>query len=263
MLKSSNGTAYELSGPADAPVMVLIHGLGLCRHLWVDYLPEFNTQYRVLNYDLFGHGDSAPIPDTASLTVYSEQLASLLDDLQIDCVVIVGFSIGGMINRRFAVDHADKVSALVILNSPHDRGAEGQRLVEERAKMVADQGALATMDSALKRWFTPEFHTSHPQTLQKVVDWRKRVDKYSYTQVTWVFAAGVTELIMDELPIKVPTLVLTCENDSGSTPAMSDSIANQIPAAQVQIIPKLQHLGLLEQPAVFISAILNFLKKAQ
>jgi pimeloyl-ACP methyl ester carboxylesterase len=260
---ANNGSAYDLYGAADAPVIVLIHGLGLCRHLWADYLAALSDKYRVLNYDLYGHGDSLPSPEKASLAVYSEQLAQLMDELAISQAAIIGFSIGGMINRRFAIDHPNKVTALVILNSPHERGSKAQQLVEERATNVAKQGVLSTMEAALVRWFTAEFHLSHPQVLQQVLNWRLLADPSSYAQAAWVLAAGVTELCQDRIAVDAPALVLSCENDTGSTPAMSHGIAAQIDHAEIQIIPKLQHLGLLEQPKLFTQTILAFLAKAK
>ena len=134
MERASNGTCYSLTGPVDAPVIALIHGLGLDHQTWRDHTPVLAERYRVLNYDLFGHGKSAKAPTTPSLTVFSEQLVGLLDELQIDKAALVGFSLGGMINRRIAIDHPSRASALVILNSPHERDPEQQRLVEERAR---------------------------------------------------------------------------------------------------------------------------------
>ena len=151
-----NGTSYDLTGPVDAPVVVLIHGLGLCRDVFADILPAF-ADFRVLSYDLYGHGASAPPPNTASLTVYADQLAGLMGHLGIASAHIVGFSIGGMINRRFALDHPQLVKSLTILNSPHDRGTDAQAVVEARAKSVRDQGAFSTFDAALARWFTPAY----------------------------------------------------------------------------------------------------------
>ena len=58
-----------------------------------------------------------------------------------------------------------------------------------------------------------------------------------------------------------PSLVITCENDSGSTPAMSHAIAAEITGAETEIIPHLQHLGLMEAPDVFIAPILDFLQR--
>jgi (E)-2-((N-methylformamido)methylene)succinate hydrolase len=69
----------------------------------------------------------------------------------------------------------------------------------------------------------------------------------------------VVELIRPVPPITVPTLVMTCEHDSGSTPAMSYAIASEIPGAQTVIVPGLQHLGLIERPDLFTDAILRFM----
>jgi pimeloyl-ACP methyl ester carboxylesterase len=74
-----------------------------------------------------------------------------------------------------------------------------------------------------------------------------------------VLAAGVTELIRPAIPVNKPTLVMTCEHDSGSTPAMSHAIASEIPGAQTIIVPTLQHLGLIEQPSLFTGPIRSFL----
>lgn len=255
-----DGTHYEFYGREGVPFMVLIHGLGLCCDLWEPHLKALSQNYRVLNYDLYGHGKSAPPSQEASLSVYAKQLSDLMDDLKIEKAAIVGFSIGGMINRRFALDYPDKVSSLVILNSPHNRGEELQSQVEMRAKTVRDQGAMSTMQSALKRWFTPDY-LEMCEGAQKVMEWRKLVDPESYAQAAWVLANGVRELIAPAKPINAPTLVMTCENDSGSTPKMSHDIAAEIPGAQILIIPNLQHLGLMEDPNAFTDPITNFLER--
>ncbi len=256
-----DGTYYEVHGSERAPFMVLIHGLGLCCDLWEPHLKALSQDYHVLSYDLYGHGKSEPPPKEASLTVYAKQLADLMDHLKIEKAAIVGFSIGGMINRRFVLDYPEKVASLVILNSPHNRGEELQAQVETRAKTVRDQGAMSTMDSALKRWFTPDY-LEKGDGAEKVMAWRKIVDPESYAQAAWVLANGVRELIAPPTPIMAPTLVMTCENDTGSTPKMSHDIANEIAGSKTIIIPKLQHLGLMEEPTAFTNPILEFLERA-
>ena len=69
----------------------------------------------------------------------------------------------------------------------------------------------------------------------------------------------MVELIRPEPPLWHPTLVMTCENDSGSTPAMSRAIGGEIKDAGVVIVPRLQHMGLVEQPALFLAPIREFL----
>ncbi|MDH3693150.1 MAG: alpha/beta fold hydrolase [Gammaproteobacteria bacterium] len=259
MPKSRNGTAYQLSGPKNAPVVTLIHGIGINRHIWREYEPALSWSYRVLSYDLCGHGESVPPPARLSLTVFAKQLRELLDELYIERSALVGFSMGGMINRRFAMDYSERTSALVILNSPHERSPDAQKLVEGRATQTADGGPAATLLSSLERWFTPEFLATETDAVNEVRQWILSNDPQIYTQSRQVLAAGVIELIRPQPPISKPTLVITCEHDSGSTPAMAHGIAAEIKDAQTVIVPHLQHLGMMEQPSLFIEPIVNFL----
>ena len=259
MARSTTGTNYDLTGPTGAPVLVLVHGLGLTRATWDAFVPVFAEHYRVLTYDLCGHGESALAQEKPSLTVLSDQLAALLDELGITCACIIGFSLGGMINRRFAMDHPSRVTALVILNSPHERSPEAQRLVEERAAETGAGGPAATIKSTMERWFTPQFLQDAPEVVSKIRAWVLANDPDNYARHRQVLAGGVVELTRPRPPITAPTLVMTCEHDSGSPPSMSFAIASEIAAAETVIVPGLQHLGLIEQPDFFTEAILRFL----
>lgn len=257
---SPQGTAYNLTGPSAAPVVALIHGLGLTRRTWADHVAQLSGTYHVLTYDLCGHGETVPPVRTPSLTVLSGQLLDLMDHLHVSRAVLIGFSLGGMINRRFAMDHPDRVSALVILNSPHERSPDAQRLVEERAA-ASDTGPAATIEATLDRWFTPGFRTIHKDVVKRVRLSVLANDPGNFARHRQVLADGVRELIRPKPPITHPTLVMTCQNDTGSTPQMSCDIAAEIPGAQVQIIPALQHMGLIEQPTLFTGPIFDFLAR--
>ena len=228
--------------------------------LWDASLPMWAERHRAIRYDLYGHGESAPVPRTADLRLYAEAIVGLLDHLDIEQAHIVGFSIGGMINRRLALDFPERVASLAILNSPHDRGESAQQMVEERAATVRNQGPLSTMDDALKRWFTPGYLDAHPEHEEAVRRWRVASEPESYAQAVWVLANGVRELCGPANPIICPSLVITSEFDSGSTPAMTRSIAAEIPRAETLIVPTMQHLGLMQDPAAFVEPVLSFLK---
>jgi pimeloyl-ACP methyl ester carboxylesterase len=255
---SRNGSRYQISGDIDAPVIAFIHGLGLNRQIWNPYVSRFSHRYRVLSYDLFGHGETAAPPSKPDVTMFSEQLIDLMDELGIDQCAPVGFSLGGMINRRMAIDHPDRVSALAILNSPHERGDEAQALVEQRALDSAAGGPGATLDATIERWFTPEFRSANADFIEQVRGWVLANEPGVYALCRQVLAFGVVELIRPEPPITHPTLVMTCEYDSGSTPAMSQAIASEINGAQVIIVPELKHMGLAENEAFFINALAEF-----
>ncbi len=256
---AANGTAYEWFGPQDAPVVVLIHGLGLTRHTFEAMIPALAKNHRVLSYDLLGHGESASLGGQASLTRFSEQLHDLVHEFDIDHAALIGFSLGGMINRRFAMDYPNHVSALVVLNSPHERGAEAQAAVEARAADTQAGGPSANLDVTIARWFTPEFIKSSPKVIERIRSWVSANEPSDYAACRMVLASGVTELIHPHPPIAHPTLVLTCENDTGSTPSMSRGIASEIAGAEVHVVAHLQHLGLVEQPDLFVVPVIEFL----
>ena len=256
---SPNSTSYALGGNPDGPPLIFIHGLGLSRQTWDGFLPALEGEYRLITYDLFGHGESALPPTPPDLTLFSEQIISLMNHLGIKDAVMVGFSLGGMINRRIALDHPDRVAGLVILNSPHERGATEQAKVEERARMTAEEGISSTIEQTLTRWFTPDFIASNPAAVDKVRQGVLANQLDAYAACRYVLAAGVVELIRPSTPITAPTLVMTCAKDSGSTPAMSEAIASEIPASILSIIPALQHMGLVEQPKLFLEEMIPFL----
>ncbi len=270
-MKTQNGTAYRLIGADNAadnaPVVVLIHGLGLCSSLWDEYLDMLSTRFRVLIYDLYGHGASSPASVPLNLSVFTDQIVDLLDALAIDRVHLVGFSIGGMIGRKFATLHSHRLHSLVVMNSPHIRDPDAQRAVESRALAVAGQGALATMEAALERWFSSAYRANNPAALDAVRNWRLCADAGSYAESAWVLADGVKEFgEKGNYQGDYPCLVMTCENDSGSTPAMSRAIVADFGEdiggrAELRIIPDLRHLGLLERPDLFIAEIMRFLTK--
>jgi pimeloyl-ACP methyl ester carboxylesterase len=92
-----------------------------------------------------------------------------------------------------------------------------------------------------------------------VRQWVLANDHQSYAQCRLVLATGVIELIRPETPIDKPTLIITCENDSGSTPAMSHAIAAEIDGAETIVVPNLKHMGLVEKPELFTGPLIRFL----
>jgi len=259
---SARGTVYNMTGPPGASVVVLIHGLGLTQGTtWAAFVPALARHYRVLTYDLIGHGDTAPPRGPVTLSDLSNQIIALMDELDIGRAALVGFSLGGMINRRCAMDHPDRVVALAILNSPHERTPERQKMVEQQARDADAGGPAATIDAALARWFTREFASQSPEIVARIRETVLANNPVSYAALRLVLAEGVVELIRPVPPIAHPTLVMTCEDDSGSTPEMSQAIATEIHRAEMQIVAGLRHLGLIEQPQTFLAPLLDFLRR--
>ncbi|WP_336907348.1 alpha/beta fold hydrolase [Aestuariivirga sp.] len=258
---TSRGTAYESFGSGER-VIALVHGLGLNRHSWQWQVPALSRHFRVITFDLHGHGDSS-VPRTPSLTVFSEQLAELLDHLGIAKASVFGFSLGGMIARRFAMDHADMLEALGILHSAHARDKAAHDAIQARVVQAAQDGPAATVEAALSRWFTDGFRLSHPDMMDEVRRWILANRKDVYAPIYQVLVDGVTELVAPSPPITAPTLVMTGEEDYGNSPAMSRAIAAEIAGSELVILPGLRHMALAEAPELFNAKLLAFLSRVQ
>ncbi len=254
-----DGTAFWAEGTPGEPPVVFIHGLGLCSGIWDPFVSSLADNYSLIRYDLYGHGKSKAFAGNMTLSTLSSQLLAVIDHLEIKKACLVGFSLGGMINRRFALDFPGRVAGLAILNSPHERDSHMQDEVEERALEAQSGGPSATLQAALERWLTGEFIENNPECVKQICQWVLACDPDSYSQARQVLAFGVKELIRPQPSIQLPALVMTCENDTGSTPAMSRGIAAEISGAQLEIINGLKHLGLVEEPACFLEPLSRFL----
>ncbi len=255
-----NGTTYDLTGPEDAPVVALIHGLGLTRAVWQWLLPDLH-KFRVLTYDLIGHGETAPPEGEPTLKDLADQLAHLLDYLNIGKAAIVGFSLGGMIARRFAQDYPARTTALVVLHSAHKRTERQQAAILFRVAQAEEHGPEATVELALQRWYTEAAQASRPDLMDLTRAWILSNKRGVYVKLYRILAHGVDEIVAPTPPITVPTLVLTGDEDHGNNPDMSIAIATEIPRARLVILKGLRHMALAEDPQAVNRPVRDFLTK--
>lgn len=256
-----DGTAFELSGPRNAHVVVLIHGLGLNRACWQWTTPALSDVYRVLAYDLFGHGESVAPTETPSLSVFSQQLSDLLDHLGIASASIAGFSLGGMIARKTAQTSPLRVNNLIILHSPHQRAPDAQEAILKRVEMAREQGPSSTVEAALDRWFSQDFRHANPDLMDLVRSWVTANPIAIYHTIYRVLADGIDEITAPTPPISCPTLVITGDEDFGNGPEMTQAIAEEIAGAEALILPGLRHMALAEDPEAINLPIRRFLDK--
>lgn len=258
-LFADDGTAYEIDG--DGPPVVLAHGMGLRREMWDCQLPALAARFRVVRYDLLGHGESPHPGAFRTLDDLVAQLHRLMDHLALDRSALVGFSLGGMIVRGYAVAHPDRVSALAILNSPHDRSDGERAALLDRLALARRLGPGPTVDAALARWFTENFAANNPELLDRVRRWMEANDPDAYAAVYRVLAEDDAALATAIAAIRCPTLVFACEGDLGNSPDMARRMAALIPDAEVAILPALRHMALAEDPAAVSAILVPFLER--
>lgn len=256
-LKTPAGTSYLVEGRG-RPV-VLIHGVGLDKQMWGGQLVGLSSQYQVIAYDMLGHGDSAKPSPNACLKEYAGQLKELLDHLQLDAVTVIGFSMGGLVARAFALHHPNYLSGLVILNSVFNRTEAQRSGVQARTAEVERKGPAANVESALKRWFSEEYAASSPAQIEAVRDTVLSNDHHGYLKTYQLFASE-DNYMADQLgQIEVPTLVMTGELDPGSTPQMARDMAALIPQAEAEVLIDQRHMMPMESPKMVNDKLQAFL----
>ena len=254
-----DGTNFTLNGPNMAPVVVLIHGLGLNKDCWQWMIPDLTDSYRVLSYDLHGHGESNDPVTEPNLSLFSKQLKDLLDYCKIQKAVIIGFSLGGMVARRFAQDFPQKLQGMVILHSPHKRSNAAQAAILKRVDQARTLGPQSTVEAALERWFTDPFRKANQNLMDKIRQWVMANRKEVYHTIYKVLATGIDEIVKPNPAIISPSLVITGDQDFGNGPEMAFAIAAEIPGAKALVLPALRHMALAESPKAVNKPIRDFL----
>ncbi|WNW10028.1 alpha/beta fold hydrolase [Pseudomonas sp. DTU_2021_1001937_2_SI_NGA_ILE_001] len=254
------GTSYLTTGQGH-PV-VLIHGVGLNKEMWGGQIVGLSTNYRVIAYDMLGHGASPrPEPDTG-LPGYAEQLLELLDHLGIEHATVIGFSMGGLVARAFALHYPQRLAGLVILNSVFNRTPEQRAGVIARTSQAAEHGPDANAGEALARWFSREYQAANPAQIAAIRQDLANNDPQGYLTTYKLFATQDMYRAEDLGSISVPTLVATGELDPGSTPDMARQLAMRIKGAEVAILPEQRHMMPVESPRLVNQVLLDFLDKS-
>ncbi|MGK8705729.1 alpha/beta fold hydrolase [Metapseudomonas otitidis] len=255
------GTSYLATGQGQ-PV-VLIHGVGLNKEMWGGQVVGLATQYRVIAYDMLGHGDSPrPEPGT-ELLGYADQLRELLDHLGLPQVTVIGFSMGGLVARAFALHYPQYLQGLVVLNSVFNRTPEQRAGVIARTAQAAQHGPDANAEAALSRWFSREYQAANPAQIAAIRQTLASNDPQGYLTTYELFATQDMYRADDLGNIRVPTLIATGELDPGSTPEMAEQLAQRIPGARAAVLAEQRHMMPVESPRLVNQLLLDFLATAQ
>ena len=254
-----DGTAYLLEGAVGRPLVVLSHGVGMDLHMWSGQVEALSERFQVLRYDMLGHGRTPGQPDANSIDSFSKQLFRLLEHLQADPVALVGFSMGGLVAQHFALCHPRRLHRLVLMNTVYQRDAEELQGVRSRLELARKQGLETIADAAIDRWFTPAYTDKHPHIVRAIHERIRTNNLAGYLKAYEIFVHA-DDAIGDGLRnVQCPSLVMTGELDSGSTPLMAERMAASMARAHHIILKGLGHMAPVESPNQVNQALLSFL----
>ena len=235
----SNGTFYILNQNQGTPI-IFIHGVGLNHKIWK---PQFDVfENTIVAYDILGHGKTPLESSNLSFDNFSRQLLNLIDELNFKKIHLVGFSIGSLIARNFAENYNNKLESLTLLCSIFKRSKEQQQIVNDRFELSKKSRSLSKQ--ALKRWFTDEYILQNPKIYEEISSMLNENNMEDFLKIYELFVKHKDNEKFEN--IKVKTLIMTGEFDSGSTPEMSKNLSKCIKNSKVKIIKNGKHLCSIE-----------------
>jgi 3-oxoadipate enol-lactonase/4-carboxymuconolactone decarboxylase len=255
------GTApsyFRVSGRDDRPALILSHSLGQDHGLWDPQIDDLSTHFRVLRYDIRGHGASAAVPGDYRIEDLGQDVLALADGLGIARFAFCGISLGGMIGLWLATHAPERVAALVLANTSARPDADK---MEARRVAVLSGGMASVADVVMGRFFSPAVLDLHPPAVADARRTLLATDPVGY--------AGCCAAVRDvnEIAslggIRCPTLIISGELDvSLPWTGHSEVLAGGIAGATVVHLPA-AHLSNLEQPRSFTAAVERFLLQSE
>jgi pimeloyl-ACP methyl ester carboxylesterase len=253
---TASGTFYVFNKKEQSIPIVFVHGVGLTYEIWQPQL-DFFKDYSNLSYDILGHGKSSLTKQNISFDDFSDQLIELINELKIEKIHLVGFSIGSLIARNFATRYGDRLRSLVLLGSIYKRSEQQQKIVNERFNQAKKELKLSRQ--ALKRWFTDKYLENNPDTYEKISSILSKNNMTNFLKVYELFVKHKND--EDFKKIQTKTLVMTGEHDIGSTIEMSQQLNNVIMDSELKIIKEGKHLCGIECADEVNLSIKNFIDK--
>jgi 3-oxoadipate enol-lactonase len=238
---------HRISGPEDAPVIVLGNSLGTSLAMWEPQVRALAETFRVVTFDPRGHGASPVPPGPYAMSDLGNDVVGLLDQLGIERASYVGLSIGGMAGIWLGAHAPQRLERLVLMCT--SAYAPPASRWHERVAAVRGAGTTETIaDAVVERWFTPAWAAAHPDAFAAHRAMIAATDPDGYCACCEAIAAMD---LRETLPrISVPTLVISAADDLALPTEHQRLIADAIPGARFELVADAAHIASAQQPEV-------------
>lgn len=248
-------TYYEIHG--DGTPLVLIPGIGARYKLWQPQIEAFSKHFKVITYDVRGHGESSGYDEKYSIKLFASDLKVLLDSLDINKAHICGLSMGGLIAQQFAIDYPTMVDKLILAGTFCHLGIKGKVLITfarvlnrivltfmsmERYSRLGAKGLFKKKEQQELR----EFYINQVASISKKEFFKAIEATYSFDSL---------KLLKN---IWAPTLIVNAEGEKHER-QQTEIMHTEIKDSRTEMIPDTFHASNLERPEEFNRLILEFL----
>jgi 3-oxoadipate enol-lactonase len=240
--------------------IVLIHGYPFNRTLWTEQVAALSTTYRVVVPDLRGFGESDSSSGPATMNRMAQDVAQLMDHLEISRAVVGGLSMGGYVALAFYRQFPSRVRALVLADTRAQPDTEEAKQTRaQQAEKALSEGMAGIADAMLPKLLTPETVSKRPEIVKRVRDMMLKTSPEGAASALLGMAEreDQTELLSR---LTVKSLILVGAEDAITPVADSEKMHNAIAGSRLVVIENAGHVSNLERTAEFNEALMNFLK---
>jgi pimeloyl-ACP methyl ester carboxylesterase len=254
----------------EGPAIVFVHGLSGSWPNWLEQLPVFARDHRVITMDLPGFGHSPMPTEPITISLYARILDSLLETLQVSAATLVGNSMGGFVSTELAIAFPQRVERLVLVSAAGISTFRHRRVerIEPYLRRVAPMLAAYTgWTAARSDWMSRRaglrnlslgFVTRHPSRLPAplAAEQIRGAGKPGFIQA---LRANIDYPIRERLPeIACPTLIVWGEEDKVIPVSDASVFEELIPDSRKVIFEDTGHMAMLERPAAFNELLAEF-----
>ena len=251
--------SYDDTGGSGA-ALVLLHGFPFDRSMWRGQAEALGGEFRVVAPDLRGAGETHLGVGGVTMETLAEDVAALLDGLNLGRVVLGGLSMGGYVAFEFFRKFPERVRALVLADTrPQTDNEEGRRAREENARRALQEGMAPIVEAMLPKLLSAGTRERGGEVLRRVRAMMLGTSPEGAAAA--LRAMAVRRDQTDLLPsINVPTLIVVGSEDAVTPPADAEAMGAKVEGSRLVVVEGAGHLSNVERPEEFNRALVEFLR---
>ncbi|MDO8288202.1 MAG: alpha/beta fold hydrolase [Parvibaculum sp.] len=256
---------YRLEGPADAPLIVLVHGFSVASFVWNDYFePLTRAGYRVLSYDTYGRGFSDRPSGPYDADLMDRQLANLLNELAPDTPVdLVGYSMGGAAVTIFASRHPAQVRSLTLI-APAGLGVASNRNIAILRRPLIGDWIVRMFGLKIFHDVAAEEAKAAPNPARFLADFDRQMDYSGFGEALLStmrhYPLGSSEKAYAQAGLSSrPVMVLWGEADTTVPFSNAKKLMELMPNAKLYSYDKIGHSVAFGQSSLVTRHLIDFL----
>lgn len=258
-LKSARGISIAYDEYGSGMPFVLLHGHPFNRSMWNDQIAMLRSSYRVIVPDLRGYGETTVVPGKTTMEDFAGDLATLLDSLGIERIILGGLSMGGQIVFEFYRQFPTRVRALLLADTQPQVDTEEMRAKRYvNAQRIVEQGMQEFAEELLPSLLAPQTLSKQPGVGDKV----RQMMLHTPPEGAAAALRGRAER-RDYTPllreITVPTLVVVGDEDAFTPVSDAELMHREIAGSHLAIIEGTGHMPNMERPNEFNAVLRQFL----